>query len=122
LDKSTLGRTGLEVTAVGLGCGGFSKLGMFTKGIDNAAQIVRKAFEYGVNFFDTASVYGTQPAVGKGLEGISRPSYIISSKFLYNSPDGSIKHPSELENCLDQCLKELNTDYIDIYNLHAVTP
>ena len=122
MDKKILGRTGLEVTAIGLGCGGFSKLGMFSKGIDNAAQIVRKAFENGVNFFDTASAYGTQPAVGKGLEGIARPSYIVSSKFLYSTPDGSIKPGGELEKCLDQCLEELHTDYIDIFCLHAVTP
>ena len=122
MEKTTLGRTGLEVSAIGLGCGGFSRLGMFSKGIDNASRIVRYSYENGINFFDTAYLYGTQPAVRKGLEGIPRDRYIISSKFIYATPDKIIKQENELEKCIDECLKDLKTDYIDIFSLHGVLP
>jgi L-galactose dehydrogenase len=121
MEKTILGRTGLEVSTAGLGCGGFSTLGMFSKGVDHASQVVRYAYENGVNFFDTASMYGTQPAVGKAFEGIRRDSYIISSKFAYHA-DKVLKSADELEKNLDQSLKELNTDYIDVYSLHGVIP
>jgi aryl-alcohol dehydrogenase-like predicted oxidoreductase len=120
MEKTILGRTGLEVTAAGLGCGGFSRLGI-ANGIDHASGIVRSAYENGVNFFDTAAIYGTQAAVGKGLEGLARGSYVISSKFPYNT-GSTIKEASELEKTLNQALSDLHTDYIDVYNLHGVTP
>jgi L-galactose dehydrogenase len=121
METNILGRTGLRVTAAGLGCGGHSQLGMFTKGMDNAVAIVRRAIELGVNFIDTAHVYGTQPAVGKALEGVRRDSYILSSKFPYNSRTG-LQDAGALETTLDQALRELKTDYVDIYHLHGVTP
>ena len=58
MEKIILGRTGLKVSIAGLGCGGHSRLGMFTKGIDNACDIIKYAYDNGVNFFDTADVYG----------------------------------------------------------------
>ena len=112
-----LGRTGLKATIAGLGCGGFSRLGLETKGIEHASGIVRTAYDNGVNFFDTATVYGTQGAVGRGLKGIARDSYILSTKFPY---DG--KSPEDLVKALEESLRELNTDYIDIYHLHGVKP
>ncbi|HEY5563396.1 MAG TPA: aldo/keto reductase [Clostridiaceae bacterium] len=121
MEKVVLGRTGLEVSVVGLGCGGHSRLGMFSKGIDNACNIIRYAYDNGVNFFDTAYAYGTQPAVGKALQGIPRDSYIISTKFPYDI-NGEIKSAEELEKNVDDCLKELKTDYIDIYHIHGVAP
>lgn len=119
MEKVILGRTGLEVTVAGLGCGGHSRLGMFSKGINNASAIVREAYDSGVNFFDTAYSYGTQPAVGKGLEGIRRDSYVLSTKFPYME-NGEVRPAVDLEKNVDECLKELKTDYIDIYHLHGV--
>lgn len=121
MEKTTLGRTGLKVSVAGLGCGGFSRLGMFSDGIDNACRILRYAYENGVNFFDTAYLYGTQPAVGKAFEGVPRDRYIISSKFPYNNGK-ELKAAGDLESTLDTCLQELKTDYIDIFHLHGVTP
>jgi L-galactose dehydrogenase len=121
MGTNTLGRTGLKVTTAGLGCGGHSQLGMFTKGIDNAVAVVRRAYALGVNFFDTAHVYGTQPAVGKALEGIRRDSYIVSTKFPY-SHQGVLQDAGALEKALDQALRELKTDFVDIYHLHGVKP
>jgi aryl-alcohol dehydrogenase-like predicted oxidoreductase len=121
MEKILLGRTGIEASVVGLGCGGNSRLGMFSIGIDNASGIIRYAYDNGVNFFDTAYIYGTQPALGKALAGVPRDSYAISTKFPYGV-DGKIKSVDELEKNVDDCLKELGTDYLDIYHLHGVKP
>jgi aryl-alcohol dehydrogenase-like predicted oxidoreductase len=122
MDKNILGRTKLEVTVAGLGAGGHSRLGMEKFGQEHAADIVRTAFENGVNFFDTATVYGTESAVGLGLKGIARDRYVLSTKFPYKNSDGSVKSAEELEKTLEQSLKALNTDYVDIYHLHGVKP
>ena len=117
MQKVTLGRSGLQVTIAGLGCGGFSRLGVGKFGLDHASTIVRTAYDNGVNFFDTATVYGTQQAVGKGLEGLKRDSYVLSTKFPYGG-----KTAEDMVKTLEESLKELNTDYIDIYHLHGVKP
>ena len=121
MGKIILGRTGLEVTTMGLGCGGGSRIGMFSKGLDHAASIVRLAYDNGVRFFDTAEAYGTQPAVGQGLEGIARDSYVISTKYPFFAND-SRDDPKNLEVILDKALGELKTDYVDIYHIHGVLP
>lgn len=113
----TLGRTGLKPTIAGLGCGGHSQIGLRFYGEDHAAGIVRAAYGEGVNFFDTATVYGTQGAVGKGLEGIPRDSYILSTKFPYQD-----KTADDMVKTLEESLRELRTDYVDIYHIHGVLP
>jgi L-galactose dehydrogenase len=117
MEQITLGRTRLQATVAGLGCGGFSRLGLQKYGEDHAASIVRTAYDEGINFFDTATAYGTQSAVGKGLEGVPRDKYILSTKFPYKN-----KSPGDLEKSLDESLRELKTDYIDIYHLHGLAP
>jgi aryl-alcohol dehydrogenase-like predicted oxidoreductase len=101
----------------GLGCGGFSRIGIEKHGLDHAAGLVRAAYDAGVNFFDTATVYGTQGAVGKGLEGIPRTNYVLSTKFPYKNKTGG-----DFRKTLEESLRELKTDYIDIYHLHGVAP
>ena len=121
----TLGRTGLNVTVAGLGTGGFSRIGFFSHGTEHAAAIVRNAFDEGVNFFDSSPIYGTESAVGAGLEGISRDKYVISSKFPYKDygdKNGSLKSAEELMAALENSLRLMRTDHIDIYHLHAVSP
>jgi aryl-alcohol dehydrogenase-like predicted oxidoreductase len=115
METVTLGRTGLKATVAGLGCGGFSRIGI-KYGLDHAAGIVRAAFDEGVNFFDTATAYGTQNAVGKGLSGIPRDRYILSTKFPYRNKSGE-----DLLRTLDESLRELGTGYVDIYHLHGVS-
>ncbi|MDR1902104.1 MAG: aldo/keto reductase [Treponema sp.] len=113
----TLGRTKLKASVAGLGCGGHSRIGLEKYGSDHAASIVRTAFDEGLNFFDTATAYGTQGSVGKGLAGIPRDAYILSTKFPYKNKTGG-----ELLKTLEESLWELKTDYIDIYHLHGVAP
>ena len=116
---TTLGRTGLKVSVAGLGCGGSSRIGMFKYGVDHAAGIVRSAYDLGVNFFDTAHGYGTEPAVGKGLEGIKRDSYVLSTKY----PSRNFtKDDDDFGKLLEQSLKSLKTDYLDILHFHGVRP
>jgi aryl-alcohol dehydrogenase-like predicted oxidoreductase len=117
METIVLGRTGLTVSVAGLGCGGFSRIGIGKYGLDHAAGIVRAAYDEGVNFFDTATVYGTQGAVGKGLEGIPRTNYVLSTKFPYKNKTGE-----DFRKTLEESLRELKTDYIDIYHLHGVAP
>lgn len=121
MQKTVLGRTNLAVSVAGLGCGGFSRLGLPKFGEDHAADIVRTAFDGGVDFFDTAEAYGTEPAVGKGLTGIPRDQYVLSSKFSYKEKDGEIIQPEVFAKKLENALRVLKTDYIDIYHIHALT-
>ena len=83
MEYTTLGRTGLKVSVAGLGCGGFSRLGLSAGGTeDEAARLVREAFYMGINFVDTAPIYGTEAIVGKELKDISRDSVIVATKAL----------------------------------------
>ena len=119
METVILGRTGLKVSAAGLGCGGFSRAGL-AKGADHAAGIVREAYNSGVSFFDTAAAYGTQSAVGKGLEQTDRNSYVLSTKFSYKKA-GEFITAGGMRDSLEQSLRELKTDCIDVFHIHALT-
>ena len=101
--------------------GGFSRVGFFKYGPEHAASVVRAAFDEGVNFFDSAMIYGTESAVGAGLEGVSRDRYVVSTKFFYKNKDGGIKSAADLTEALEDSLRLMRTDYIDIYHLHAIS-
>lgn len=122
MEYTTLGRTGLRVSVMGLGCGGPSRLGQ-TSGKSEAESIaiVRRALELGVNFIDTAEAYGTETIVGKALAGVPRDQVVISTK-------KGVAHKGELVSAddfvagVEACLKRLNTDYVDVFHLHGVRP
>ena len=109
------------MTTAGLGCGGHSRLGIAARGFAHACSLVRHAYEHGVRFFDTSAAYGTQSAVGEGLAGIRRDKVIISTKFPY-SRGGALRPAKDLAEEVDSSLRELKTDYIDLYHLHGVMP
>src|SRR3954468_17812651 len=122
MEYTTLGRTGLRVSVAGLGCGGFSRLGLGTrKSEEDAIGIIRAAFDLGVNLFDTAVAYGTEPVLGRALRGVKREQVVICTKapFGVSSPDAT---PEKAVASLDRSLRELGTDYIDVYQLHGVAP
>jgi len=117
MDYTTLGRTGLKVSVMGVGCGGPSRIGQ-RKGIaeSESAAIVALALDSGINFIDTSEAYGTEEIVGRAIKDRTRSSIIISTKKTVF--DGI--SPMEVEKGLEDSLKRLGTDYIDIYNLHGV--
>ena len=118
MDKVRLGRTNAEVSVVGLGCGGHSRLGL-AKGMNNehAANVVRAAIDLGVTFVDTARAYGTEDAVGMALKG-RRGDVFLSTKSSAGREDGI--SAAALTESLDGSLKRLGTDYVDVFHLHGV--
>ncbi|HVR15043.1 MAG TPA: aldo/keto reductase, partial [Candidatus Limnocylindrales bacterium] len=123
MEYTTLGRTGLKVSVAGLGCGGPSRLGMRNdpQTASNAIALVKLAMDLGVNFIDTAQTYGTEPIVGRAIAGVPRDRLVISTKKTLPAED----HPdpeAEVVKGLEQSLKLIGTDYIDIYHLHGVEP
>jgi L-galactose dehydrogenase len=123
MEYSTLGRTGLKVSVAGLGCGGPSRLGMRNdaRGEKNAIALVRQALDLGINFLDSAESYGTEAVVGKAIAGAARDRFIISTKkALPYAHHSDIE--GEVKRGLEQSLRLLGTDYIDVYHLHGVEP
>lgn len=119
---TTLGRTGLRVSVAGLGCGGFSRLGLGTGGDQaGAIAIVRGAIELGVNLFDTAASYGTENVLGKAIKSVPRDSVVICTKAPFRWSTGRAT-PEGIVAALDTSLRELGTDHIDVYQLHGVPP
>ena len=103
LQFRTLGKTALKVTSMGFGC-------MVT----SDAAVIAQAVDMGINFFDTARVYqggNNERMVGAALKG-KRQKLVLSSKTLAPTKDGALAH-------LDTSLKELQTDYLDIWYLHS---
>ena len=120
MQRRMLGRTGLEVTAMGLGCGGHSRLGM-AKGRDqaNAVAVIRRALDLGLNLIDTAANYRTEPYVGEAIRG-RRDELVLATKL---SPRRErLDDPERVIEVLEQSLRDLGTDVIDIYQVHGATP
>jgi aryl-alcohol dehydrogenase-like predicted oxidoreductase len=122
MQYTTLGRTGLRVSVAGLGCGGFSRLGLGTgKPEEHAVEIVRQALDLGVNLIDTAAVYGTEEVVGKALRGINRDSVVLCTKASKPADAPQFTATAVLAS-LDASLSRLGVDYVDVFQLHAVPP
>ncbi|XAM01331.1 aldo/keto reductase [Phycisphaeraceae bacterium D3-23] len=119
----TLGRTGLDVSIAGLGCGGHSRLGTaYGKDMQHAASIVRLAVEQGVNLIDTARTYQTEPAVALALKDLDRDKLILSTKAgLWPAEKGDPPiDAAEFENRLNTSLQNLGVETIDLYHVHGL--
>lgn len=122
MQYTTLGRTGLKVSVAGLGCGGFSKLGLGTgQSAEHAVGIVRQALDRGVNLIDTAAVYGTEDVVGTALRDVPRDSVVVCTKASKPGGDKAFSVDKVIDS-LDGSLKRLGLDYVDVFQLHAVPP
>lgn len=122
MDTVILGRTGLSVSVAGLGCGGFSRLGLGTgRSEAEAADIVRAALDRGVTLLDTAAAYGTEDVVGQALRGVPRDRVVIATKANIHK-DGARFTPEQVVASLDRSLAALGTDHVDIFQLHGVPP
>ena len=122
MQYTTLGKTGLRVSVAGLGTGGFSRMGL-KSGLDEdqSARLVLDAIDLGVNFIDTAPPYGTEGVVGKALKQVTRDSVVVATKSTVRR-DGQWWTPERMVASLDNSLRLLGTDYIDVFNLHGVEP
>ncbi len=131
MDKRTLGKSDLHVSALGLGCMGMSF--SYGRPADKKEMIglIRSAVEQGVTFFDTAEVYGpftNEELVGEALAPV-RDQVVIATKFGFNlNPDGSPgwvglnSRPERIRQVAEASLKRLRTDVIDLFYQHRVDP
>ena len=122
MEYTTLGRTELKVSVAGLGCGGFSRLGLNTGGTEaSAIAIIHAALDHGVNLLDTAAPYDTEGVVGKAIKRVPRERVVIATKASVFR-GGERYAPEHVVASLDNSLRELGIDCIDVFQLHAVPP
>src|SRR5271154_5425485 len=130
MQKRKLGKSNLEVSALGLGCMGMS----FSYGPPADKQemiaLIRKAVELGITFFDTAEIYGAytnEELVGEALAPV-RDRVVIATKFGFKIDPGTGKQagldsrPARIKEVAEASLKRLRTDVIDLYYQHRVDP
>ncbi len=127
MNKRFLGKSGLEVSSLGLGCMGLSfGYGPATEKQD-AIKLIRAAYEQGVTFFDTAEAYGpydNEELLGEALEPI-RDQVVIATKFGLNEGKpalGTNSRPERIREVTEASLKRLRTDHIDLFYQHRVDP
>jgi len=127
LPKRKLGRQGLEVSALGLGCMGMSQSYGAADETESIATIHR-ALDLGVTFFDTAEVYGpftNEDLVGRALAG-RRHEVVIATKFGFRIVEGKSagvdSRPEHIREVAEASLRRLKTDSIDLYYQHRVDP
>jgi len=127
MQKRKLGKSGLEVSALGLGCMGLSYgYGPATDKTD-AIKLIRRAFEIGVTFFDSAEAYGpylNEEVVGEALQPF-RDEVVIATKFGFENgipAQGLNSRPENIRSMTEAALKRLRTDRIDLLYQHRVDP
>jgi len=130
-----LGRSGIEVSALGVGCWGIGGPFVFDGKSDGWGDIddgesikaIHRAFELGINFLDTSDAYGighSEEIIGKAISG-KRNEVVIATKFgFFGNESTKTLHginiaPDYIERACDASLKRLNTDHIDVYQLHV---
>src|SRR5258705_4192956 len=119
---TTLGKTGLKVSVAGLGCGGNSRIGLGT-GLSEAQSValVEEALDLGVNLLDTAAAYGTESIVGRAIRGRLRDQLVISTKS-HISAEGQPLSGAQVVANLETSLRQLDSDYVDVFHLHGLAP
>ncbi|TRC93664.1 aldo/keto reductase [Mesorhizobium sp. WSM4303] len=129
MQKRTLGTSGLEVSAIGLGCMGMSQSYGAPMETAGAVRLIRAAFERGITFFDTAEVYGpfkNEEVVGEALQPI-RDQVVIATKFGIDiagtaGHSGMDSRPEHIREVVEASLRRLRTDRIDLLYQHRVDP
>lgn len=125
MQKRKLGNSGLEVSAIGMGCMNLSFGTGKAVDINEGIKVIRAGYEKGITFFDTAEAYGpftNEELVGKSL-GPFRKEVIIATKFGMISEDGGLNsRPEHIKKVAEASLKRLQTDYIDLFYQHRVDP
>ena len=131
MQKRTLGKSGLEVSAIGLGAMGFSQSYGTQKTTTESITVIRAAVEQGITFFDTAEVYGpfvNEEIIGEALKPV-RNQVVIATKFGFKpASDGDKRwvaldsRPGHIKAVAEASLKRLKTDVIDLFYQHRVDP
>jgi len=118
----TLGKTGIKTTLLGMGTGysGYNRSSNITRaGV--AESLIKTAYEKGIRYFDCADSYGTHPFTKAALSGIPRENYVLGTKMWITQggiPENEKGFP---EVVIDRFRRELNTDYLDLVQLHCMT-
>ncbi len=127
MNRRTLGKSGLEVSALGFGCMGLSHgFGPATEK-NEAIKVIRAAYDRGVTFFDTAEAYGpftNEEVVGDALAPV-RDKVVIATKFGFKNgipTEGTDSNPERIRAVAHAALKRLKTDAIDLFYQHRVDP
>jgi aryl-alcohol dehydrogenase-like predicted oxidoreductase len=128
MNIKNIGKQGLKVSQIGLGCMGMSEFYGHANNTDSA-KAIQKAYELGITFYDTSDMYGpykNEILVGKALKDI-RKNVVIATKFgIVRTEDPNVRgvngRPEYVKTSCDASLKRLGTDYIDLYYLHRVDP
>lgn len=123
-----IGKHQLKVSALGLGCMGMSWHRTFIPDRKPMIELLRTTIDMGVNFFDTAEAYGpfrNEELVGEALASV-RKDIVLCTKFGFNIQNGKLSglnsKPSHIKEVVEQSLKRLKTDYIDLLYQHRVDP
>ncbi|RSL33897.1 aldo/keto reductase [Salibacterium salarium] len=120
-----LGSSGVKISEIGLGS--WLTYGSTVED-NNAVDIIHKAYDSGINFFDTANVYNrgeAEKVVGRALQDFQRDSYVLATKVYFPMGEGPNDRGLSRKHIIEQCnasLKRLNVDYIDLYQCHRFDP
>ncbi len=130
MEQRRLGKDGPQVSAIGLGCMSIGIADVYTSSVQDdteAIELVHRALDLGLNFFDTANIYGdSEIKVGKALLG-QRDSVVLATKFGIVT-DSDIQNrgvdgtPENARRACDKSLQRLGVEQIDLYYLHRVDP
>ena len=123
IDRVMLGNTGIEASYLAFGTGvraWLRKAGITRLGEDEAVRIMRYAYDQGINFFDSADIYGTHQTVARALEGVPRENYVLLSK-IWTREESWLKPSGGAIEEVDRFRKEYNTDMLDIVLIHSET-
>ena len=128
----TLGQSEVQVSEIGFGVWTVSTGWWGTYSDEQAAALIRRAYDLGITFFDTADTYGSgrgESVLARGLDGVPRDHMVLGTKFGYDfythdSPQRGQRElpqdwsPSFVRRALEESLRRLQTDYLDLYQLH----
>ncbi len=128
----TLGRSGLRVSTIGLGCNNFGRLGTASESQEGTDAVISAAIDAGVTLFDTADMYGKEPGLSETLMGHSlrgrRDRVVLATKFGHSGADVGIEgwgakgSRRYVRLAVEASLRRLQTDWIDLYQLHTPDP
>jgi len=133
MEYRSLGRSGLRVSTIGLGCNNFGRANTRTESQEGTNEVIDAAIDAGITFFDTADIYGSERGLsealmGEALRGGKREKIVLATKFGMdmagtNGPDWEARGSRRyIRIAVEASLRRLQTDWIDLYQLHRPDP